>query len=144
MRIARRTPARYARVRTLMKPVLVTLVAEDLIVDAAERMRAAGASAALVVADGRLAGVLTERDLVRALATDPARLARVADHMTGEPCTVGPDDEAADVAALMTARGVRHLPVVDGDAVVGIVSARDLLQVSRRRTAEPTPGSEPW
>ncbi|HKF77654.1 MAG TPA: CBS domain-containing protein [Candidatus Dormibacteraeota bacterium] len=128
-----------------MKPAAVVLGVQARLPQAAARMRAGGTSVAAVLDEGRLLGVVTERDLVRALADDAIRTATVADYMTAEPCTIGPEADARDAAALMVSRQVRHLPVVEGDAVLGFVSARDLLDLSRRRPVDlERLGYEPW
>lgn len=128
-----------------MKPGFVVLGLQAGLPQAAARMRAEGTSVAAVLEEGRLLGVVTERDLVRALADDAIRTATVADYMTAEPCTIDPEADARDAAALMMSRQVRHLPVVEGDAVLGFVSARDLLDVSRRSPVDlERLGYEPW
>ncbi len=84
--------------------------------------------AALVLDGGRLAGIFTERDILRALGSDfDAAGHQVSDRMTREPVTASPDADAADVLATMLERGFRHVPIVDGEAVVGIVSMRDVM-----------------
>lgn len=79
--------------------------------------------------DERVAGVITERDLVRALARDvDARVAIARSYATRRVLTAGVDDETSDVARRMLADGVRRLPVVSGEgALMGMVSMRDLL-----------------
>ncbi|MEE8331906.1 MAG: CBS domain-containing protein [Acidimicrobiia bacterium] len=83
----------------------------------------------LAVVDGReLAGIFTERDLVRATAEgiDP-REATVREWMTTTPDTIGPDVDVDEAAAWLLEMGYRHLPVMEGDELLGIVSIRDLL-----------------
>ena len=88
--------------------------------------------AAVVVMDGsRLVGIITERDMttrVIAAGLNPdTALAR--DIMTANPDTLSPDDKASEAIRMMRERNYRHLPVVDGDTVVGMVSVRDLYAV---------------
>ena len=83
----------------------------------------------LAVVDGRqLAGIITERDLVRATSEgiDPNE-ATVGQWMTDAPDTIGPDVDVDEAAAWLLEMGYRHLPVMDGDELLGIVSIRDLL-----------------
>jgi CBS domain-containing protein len=83
----------------------------------------------LAVVDGRqLAGIITERDLVRAISEgfDPNE-ATVGQWMTAAPDTIGPDVDVDEAAAWLLEMGYRHLPVMDGDELLGIVSIRDLL-----------------
>jgi CBS domain-containing protein len=88
--------------------------------------------AVIVVDDSaRLAGIFTERDLVNRVVAkqlDPAKTA-LADVMTANPDTLRPNDSAKDALALMSIHRYRHLPVVDGETVVGMVSIRDLFNV---------------
>jgi len=84
----------------------------------------------LPVYDGdRLAGIISERDLVAALADGAAATAVAAAYMTPDPVTAAPDEDSAAVALRMVEVGVRHLPVVERGQVVGMVSARDLLML---------------
>lgn len=83
----------------------------------------------LAVVDGReLAGIFTERDLVRATAQgiDPHE-GTVREWMTTAPDTIGPDVDVDEAAAWLLEMGYRHLPVMEGDELLGIVSIRDLL-----------------
>ena len=99
------------------------------LVDAARRMHERRVGAVVVLDDDRLVGIVTERDILRAVATG-AIGGSVADVMTHGPDTIGPDESAGQAAALMIHGGFRHLPVVDGNAVVGMLSIRDLVRVS--------------
>ena len=81
-----------------------------------------------VVMDGtRLVGIFTERDTVRAISqSHDAPGHEVSSWMTRDPMTVAPDDDAEAALNTMLTHGFRHLPVVDGGEVIGIVSIRDL------------------
>jgi len=83
----------------------------------------------LAVFDGEgLAGLITERDLVRALATSPAPGSEtVAAHAVTRVRTASLDEDSLDVAQRMLEAGIRHLPVEDDGRPVGMVSMRDLL-----------------
>ena len=83
--------------------------------------------AGLVLEDGRLAGIMTERDLMRAVGRGLRDDAVVGDCMTADPDTIAPDDTIEHAAVMMIHGGYRHLPVVDGDDVVGVLSIRDLV-----------------
>jgi CBS domain-containing protein len=86
---------------------------------------------ALVVLDeGRLAGMFSERDYARKVILHgkvSTKLA-VADIMTPRVLCVGPDDSVEVCMSLMTEKHVRHLPVVDGSAVIGLVSIGDVVK----------------
>jgi len=83
-----------------------------------------------VIADGRVEGIFSERDVIYRLAEDgPAALdRRVSEVMTSPALTVERDTPIMSALALMTRRRVRHLPVVDGGAVIGLVSIGDLVK----------------
>ena len=86
---------------------------------------------ALPVVDGeQLVGIVSERDVVRRLNADGAALleASVGEIMTTEVTTCSPDDRVADLAAVMTSRRVRHLPVVVDGRLAGIISIGDLVK----------------
>ena len=99
------------------------------VAEAARMMAERRVSAVLVLDEGRLAGIFTERDAVfRVIAPDrDARNTTLADVMTADPVTIGPDKTFGQALALMHERGIRHVPVVDKGKVVGVVSARDAL-----------------
>jgi CBS domain-containing protein len=86
---------------------------------------------ALAVVDpqGKLMGIVSERDYTRkvALQGKNSREAQVAEIMTREVLVVNPRTRARECMALMSSRKIRHLPVVDGDQLIGVLSIRDLL-----------------
>jgi CBS domain-containing protein len=100
-------------------------------------------SAPVVTAEGVLRGIVSEADLLRArpmidipqATTGPTVTA--ADVMTPRPVTVRPTDELADVAAVLLDRGIRAVPVVEGQRLVGIISRHDILSyiAQQRRQA---------
>jgi CBS domain-containing protein len=97
--------------------------------EAASRMHERRVGAVVVLDGSRLVGILTERDVLRAVATDRVD-GPVSDAMTRDPDTVESDEQAGQAAAVMIHGGFRHLPVVDGDSVVGMISIRDLVRLS--------------
>jgi CBS domain-containing protein len=118
--------------------VLITTQPDDTLVDAAGQMNCYQIGALPVYEERRLIGIVTERDLTAALAegADPATT-RVAEYMTEQPVTVAPDDDLEVAARRMAEFGVRHLPVVDGNRLVGVLSMRDLL-LNQRTTPAPS------
>ena len=119
-------------VREIMSMELVTVDPSVNLMEAAHAMSAGGVGSVLVFADGSLIGIFTERDILRALATHPkadsARTSSVSRGMTREPVTIGPDASVGEALDLMLSRGFRHLPVMEEDIVVGVVSMRDLAK----------------
>lgn len=119
------------RLESLVRPGVYSVPADVTLQEAAIEMRRLDIGSLAVLDDGRLEGIITERDLVRAIADglDP-RMAPVARYMSGDPLVADPRDGAEEVAARMVTLGVRHLPVLlDGD-VVGMVSIRDIVEAT--------------
>ncbi len=111
----------------LMTRDLVAVAPEDTIGEAAQKMVERGVGAVVVSDYGRTIGIFTERDLMKAVADRVhSSEARVREWMTSDPVTLRADASPKDAAELMLDRGFRHLPVVDGDETVGIVSIRDV------------------
>jgi CBS domain-containing protein len=125
------------KVRSLFHPYVVCATPWDTLTDAARLMRKGGFSCLPIFAHDELVGIITERDLVDAVANggQPAK-SRVVDYMNEAPVTVGPDDDSAVAATRMLALGCRHLPVVEDGKLIGIVSARDLLLLAAHPTVE--------
>ena len=108
---------------------LLTVASEDTLGEAAERMAGRGVGAALVMDAGRLVGILTERDLLAAVAARvQTSAAPVREWMTEKPLTVPEAASIERAASIMVTRGFRHLPIVDGERTVGIVSLRDVVR----------------
>ncbi|MGQ0664405.1 MAG: CBS domain-containing protein [Pseudomonadota bacterium] len=109
---------------------LVTFSGEATVREAATLMDRRRVGAVLVVEGGRLIGIFTERDAITrvvAAGRDPDRT-RLREVMTADPDTVSADDPASHALRMMSDRGYRHLPVVAGERLVGIVSVRDLYR----------------
>jgi CBS domain-containing protein len=109
---------------------LLTVAADERLADAAKRMVERGVGAVLVLKGETLDGILTERDLMKAVAAGYRDDAKVGDWMTRHPETIEADDSTGHAAALMIHGGFRHLPVLDQGRIAGIVSIRDLMRVA--------------
>jgi CBS domain-containing protein len=118
-----------AAVREIMARDVLAVEPTTRLLDAAARMHERRVGAVVVVEGGRLVGIFTERDLLQAVATGRVG-GPVGDTMTRAPETIGQDEATSHAAALMIHGGFRHLPVVEGDDVVGMISIRDLIRVS--------------
>jgi CBS domain-containing protein len=109
-------------------PNFITVAPEDTLGEVAERMSSKNVGAVVVKDFGRLIGILTERDMLRAMA---ARVhtsdARVRQWMTEDPITAPPEMTFEDAQKIMLDKGFRHLPVVDGETILGIVSLRRVM-----------------
>ena len=117
----------------------VQLVESDrTLYQAANEMSREHVSALGVLEGGRLVGIISERDITRAVAeaSDP-KSTWVSQYMTRELISVGPDDDSAAVALRMLENDVRHLPVMINGEAVGMVSARDLLTFQGIQPSQP-------
>jgi len=112
----------------VMSQDLLTVDTVTSLTDAAARMCDRDVGAILVVAGDKLIGILTERDILRAVAQDKVA-SDVGAWMTPHPETVEADEPTRQAASIMIHSGFRHLPVLDGSKPVGIVSIRDLMRV---------------
>jgi CBS domain-containing protein len=111
----------------VMSQNLLTVDATTSLTDAAARMCDRDVGAILVVDGEQLTGILTERDILRAVAQGQVA-SDVGAWMTPHPETVEADEPTRQAASIMIHSGFRHLPVLDGPKPVGIVSIRDLMR----------------
>jgi CBS domain-containing protein len=121
----------------VMSRDLLTVAPEDTLGEAAQKMTDRGVGAALVMDFGRLVGILTERDLLRAVASRVhTSEARVREWMTERPVTASEATSIGRAAGIMVTRGFRHLPIVEGERTIGIVSLRDVVRETARAYPE--------
>jgi len=124
-------------VRDLMSAPAVTCEAGTSLAEAAHVMRDAGIGSVIVTERTKVAGILTERDLLRAAAAATAASAETVEMwMTANPDVLGPDEEVDAAWSSLAHHQYRHLPVVDEHELVGVVSLRDLMGVARLRPAD--------
>ena len=126
-----------ARLSNLMTTEVFTTSPDAPVAEVAGSMVKGRFGSAVVMQSSMLVGIFTERDVLRAAASGAdLSTSRVGDWMTRDPETVNADTESEDAAELMLSQGFRHLPVVEGNECVGIVSLRDVLSVRIGRRAE--------
>jgi citrate synthase len=131
------TPVRVRTVADVMSHPVVTATSSDTVADAAARMRDRAVGSVVVVDGNRPIGILTERDLIRFAASGADTTAtKVSEWMTSQPDTLGPGVEVAEAWRSLAEHDYRHIPVVDGDELVGIVSMRDLMRIAQIRPVE--------
>ena len=120
-------------IREVMTTQLVTVEPSTSVAAAVTVMGMQRVGAVLVMEKEKLAGIFTERDLVRAMSHDiGASSQSVAQWMTRDPVTVGPDAPVEQALEIMLAGNFRHLPVMEGERLVGVVSIRDLSRATLR------------
>ncbi len=117
------------QVRNLMKSPVVSIDPDQSLRTAAQVMDEHGIGSVVVLRDGRLAGILTERDVLRAVAADEVSKARVGDYMTASVVTASPNWDVTVAATEMTNRHIRHLVVWEADRALGVLSVRDVMSV---------------
>jgi CBS domain-containing protein len=124
-----------AAVAEVMSTEPLVVAPEDTLGEVAEAMRARDLGSALVTDYGRLIGILTSRDLLRAFAgrVHPSE-ARVREWMTAEPVAVSADTPIEAAVTTMTEYGFHHLPVVDGERPTGMVGLRQAARQARGRS----------
>jgi CBS domain-containing protein len=114
-------------VAELMNEGLLSLGPSITVAEAATMMGERRVGSALVMDGDTLLGIFTERDIMRALGEHfDAAKHQVSEWMTRNPITVPPDTAARDALKTMLDGGFRHLPVMDGERIIGVVSMRDL------------------
>jgi CBS domain-containing protein len=116
------------RVRELVGGEVVWVAPEATLRQAAEVMMSTEIGSVAVEVDGALEGILTERDILRAVADDAdLDVDTASGWMTEYPDSFTPEMEVEEAADWMLATGFRHLPVVDGAEVLGVISIKDVL-----------------
>jgi CBS domain-containing protein len=123
------------RIADVMRHEFITVAPEDTLGEVARKMVDKSMGAVIVKDYGRLIGILTERDMLGAMA---ARVhtseARVRQWMTPDPITITPDVSLDEAAQIMLDNGFRHLPVMEGSTVVGYVSLRRVVGAQQTAT----------
>ena len=127
-----------AQLRHVMTTKILTTSAERPVAEVTAMMVKARVGSAIVLQDSWLVGILTERDVLRAAASrSDLTTSPVSQWMTKDPVTATPDTTTEEAAQLMLTNGFRHLPILEGRSLRGVVSIRDVLASGIRR--RPTP-----
>jgi CBS domain-containing protein len=126
------------KIRELYHRGVLTAYPDETVATVAGRMHQEAVGSLAVVEEGRLVGIVTERDLVRAASdgVDPLTT-RVEAYVTHGVAVADAEEEASRVARRMLDFGLRHLPVFDGSKLVGMVSMRDLVALEAWLPGEP-------
>ncbi len=117
------------KVRDIMTTTLCVVDPDATVGEAATLMGERRVGSVLICSDERLQGILTERDIVRALSTDyEASRRAVGEWMTKDPATATPETDVRIALRTMVEGGFRHLPILEDERVVGMVSIRDVAE----------------
>jgi CBS domain-containing protein len=131
-------PVRSILHRRRSGPDLVSARPDETVCDAAKRMAEQGCASILVIKDERLLGIFTERDLLVRVAAAGLELTttKLRDVMTADPETIGADEPVQEAVRRMDEGSFRHLVVVSGGRVLGVVSTRDIPALTMGRMAK--------
>lgn len=123
------------KVRDAMTPGVRSVAPTDSLTDAAAGMRDEDVGSLPVVEGDRVVGIITDRDIVvRAVAEGAdSRTGKVGDVSSGDPVTVGPDEDLDDALELMAHHRVRRLPVVEDGRLVGVVAQADVALAAKEK-----------
>ena len=126
------------RVSEIMTNAAVIDASDDTLAEAARKMWKQQTGSLLVVDGEELVGIITERDVLKAVATGvPLEDTRISEVMTKDVTTVGPGTSLREAAKIMADLWIRHLPVLDSGKLVGVLSQRDLAGVLAGALNEP-------
>jgi CBS domain-containing protein len=126
------------KISEIMTKATVTDSAEDTLSEACQKMRELQTGSILILDGERLVGIVTERDVLKTIARglDPKNTP-LKDIMTSDIITIGPQTRLKEAAEIMATKWIRHLPIVEGSKVVGMISQRDLTSVLAKALHEP-------
>ena len=125
-----------AALRDIMTSKVVTTSSETVVSEVARQMVEGRVGSAVIMQGSWLVGIVTERDVLRAAASNQDLTASaISNWMTRDPMTAPPVMDSDEAAQIMVANGFRHLPIVDGKDLLGVVSIRDVLSARIRRPA---------
>ncbi len=125
-------------VRSLVKNVVISCDERETVECAVAKMYASNVGSVIVTNEsGRPVGIITERDIVRFLAEDIDLKTPLGEVARKNLITASPDESVVSVAAKMIENNIRHIPVMEGDRLVGILSIRDVLRALLAEEAFP-------
>lgn len=106
------------------------------VLEATQMMVGAKVGSLIVTFQGKLVGIFTERDLMRVVAKDHANVDKIKlkDVMTTQLTVAGPDEDVDDILNNMITKRFRHMPVLDGDKIIGLISIGDAVKTKLTRT----------
>jgi CBS domain-containing protein len=118
-------------VKEFMSDVIITAECSTLVIDAAKLMAAEAVGSLIVTKDDVLVGLVTRSEIISAqlLSDDVYHTLKLEDIMETPVVTINPDADLGQIIALMDQCGCKHIPVIDGNEIIGIVTATDIIGV---------------
>lgn len=127
------------RIEDRMTRNVVTVSDDQTLEQAAQMMIERSVGSAVITKGRSLEGIITERDVLRCVAEGLVPwTTQVSECMSRHPCTLKPDDSIEEAVRVMSEGGFRHLPIVEDEALVGIITLRDLLLESGTQITKPS------
>jgi len=119
------------KVRDFMTSLIITAEVDTLVMDAAKLMAAEDVGSLLITKSDVLAGMITRREIIGAqlLSKKSLQTLYVEDIMTTPVVTIGPEADLGQAIALMNQTGKRHIPVIEGNDIIGLVATTDIIRV---------------
>ncbi|MFW9963301.1 MAG: cyclic nucleotide-binding/CBS domain-containing protein [Candidatus Sifarchaeia archaeon] len=119
------------KVRDFMTSIIITAESNTLVVDAARLMAVEDVGSLLVTKADVLAGIVTLREIIGAqlLSEESFQTLCLEDIMTTPVVTIGPEADIGQAIALMNQTGKRHIPVIEGNDIIGVVATTDIIRV---------------
>jgi len=134
------------KVRDFMTALIITAEADTLVVDAARLMAAEDIGSLLITKADVLAGMVTRREVIGAqlLSDESYQTLSVEDIMTTPVVTIGPEADLGQAISLINQTGKRHIPVIEGNDIIGLVATTDIIRVlaTMKLIADGAPESE--
>ncbi len=134
------------KVRDFMTSLIITAEADTLVVDAAKLMAAEDIGSLLVTKADVLAGMVTRREVIGAqvFSDETYQNLCVEDIMTTPVVTIGPEADLGQAISLINQTGKRHIPVIEGNDIIGLVATTDIIRVlaTMKLIADGAPDSE--
>ena len=120
-----------------MNRYVLTVGPQQTLEEGAQAMMERRVGSAMVVAKAGFIGIITERDVLRAVANGRVPWStKIEDVMTSEPICAPPTIDVREATSLMMEHGFRHLPIVENGKLIGILSLRDILMAGRKSSSE--------
>jgi CBS domain-containing protein len=111
--------------------ILVTAKPDEKVIDAVEKMAKYKVGSVVIIGNGKVLGIITERDIINLVASKKDLNEKLELHMTKNPITIYFDENLGKAIQVMKEKNIRHLPVVNKEGnLVGMISARDIIRVS--------------